>query len=47
MRLDHDTGDVGLACDELLADVGEDLGLVAVVFGRVAVCKTTSLLAMM
>jgi hypothetical protein len=37
VRLDHHAGDIPLSRCELLADVGNDEGLVAVVFGRIAI----------
>jgi hypothetical protein len=37
VRLDHHTSDVPLSRGELLTDVGDDEGLVAVVLGRVTV----------
>ena len=37
VRLDHHAGNILLSRRELLADVGDDEGLVAVVFGRIAI----------
>jgi len=43
VRLDHHTSDVPLPRGELLADVGNDKGLVTVVLGRIAVYVTPEL----